>query len=266
MKIAVSLKVVRSILPLILMPFLLLPLLTVRGIPSAEEQVKANIFFKDDFSGGTLDNDNWVVTREGDFKESTIDVYDADPGEKEDYRLLLRANTIGTRDDTVKFHGVRSSREFDFSKGVEIDVHIDWNNQANGSYLTAGLYISPTITGGNPRRERDWLMFEYVGVPPGRNARSVIAASVNGAVKYLDTEGWPRQREGRPISYQKLTIILDAQKLKIIENGKDFYSTQSHGLKFTSGYLYLQMSSHSNYPAREVYFDNITVKPILSPQ
>jgi hypothetical protein len=55
--------------------------------------------FNENFSEGILNVERWQITREGDFEESTIDVYD--------HRLRLRANIIGTSDDTVKFHRVR---------------------------------------------------------------------------------------------------------------------------------------------------------------
>ena len=219
------------------------------------------IAVRDNFSDGTLNPQLWQITREGDFKESTIDVYDADPTENVDFRLRLRMNTIGTKDDTVKFHGVRSVEKVNFSDEKEISFDLDWNNQSNGCYLTASLYLCPTATNGNPRNEKDWLKFEYVGVPPGRNARCVIAAKSDGNVKYLYTEGWPEQRTGRHIAYQWIKIILDDENksLKIIENEKQIYNSQSHGLEFTAAYLYLQMSSHSNYPARELYFDNVVI-------
>ena len=67
----------------------------------------------DNFSEGILNTQTWQITREGDFKESIIDVYDIDPTENVDYRLRLQANTISTSDDTVKFHGVRSIQKFD---------------------------------------------------------------------------------------------------------------------------------------------------------
>jgi hypothetical protein len=215
--------------------------------------------FNENFSEGVLNQQTWQITREGDFKESTIDVYDADPTENVDFRLRLRANTIGTKDDTVKFHGVRIVEVVNFSEGKEISFDLDWNNQSNGCYLTASVYLCPTATNGNPREEKDWLKFEYVGVPPGHNARCVIAARSDGKVKYLYTEGWPEQKSGRHIAYQRIRIILDGENLKVIENGTERYSTQSHGLEFSSAYLYLQMSSHSNYPARELYFDNVVV-------
>jgi hypothetical protein len=216
---------------------------------------------RDNFSNGTLNHKLWQITRDGDFKESTIDVYDVDPSENVDYRLLLRMNTIGTKDDTVKFHGVRSLCIVNFSDGKEISFNLDWNNQSNGCYLTASMYLCPTVTNGSPGEEKDWLKFEYVGVPPGRNVRCVIATKSDGRVKYLYTEGWPEQRTGRHIAYQRIRIILDDKNksLKIIENGKEIYSTQSHELEFSSAYLYLQMSSHSNYPSREIYFDNVVI-------
>ena len=214
---------------------------------------------RDNFSNGTLNHKLWQITRDGDFKESTVDIYDADPTKKVDYRLRLRANTIGTKDDTVKFQGVRSIEKMNFSAGKEISFDIDWNNQSNGCYLTASMYLCPTVTNGKSGEEKNWLKFEYVGVPPGRNARCVIATKSDGRVKYLYTEGWPEQRTCRHIAYQRIRIILDNKSLKIIENGKEIYSSQSHGLVFTSAYVYLQMSSHSNYPSREIYFDNIII-------
>lgn len=241
-------------------------ILTVNTV-KIEEKASSTIFitnssiFNENFSEGVLNPQRWQITREGDFKESIIDIYDADPTENVDFRLRLRANTIGTRDDTVKFHGVRSVEKVNFSDGKEISFDLDWNNQSNGCYLTASLYLCPAVTNGNPREEKDWLKFEYVGVPPGLNARCVIATKSDGRVKYLYTEGWPEQRTGRHIAYQRIRITLDDKSLKIIENEKEIYCSQSHGLEFSSAYLYLQMSSHSNYPSREIYFDNVVIAP-----
>lgn len=167
--------------------------------------------------------------------------------------LVCYGLKIGDRTDEVI--AVRDN----FSEGMELSFDLDWNNQSNGCYLTASLYLCPTATNGSPRNEKDWLKFEYVGVPPGRNARCVIAAKRDENVKYLHTEGWPEQKSGRHIAYQRIKIILDNKSLKVIENGTEIYCTPSHGLEFSSAYLYLQMSSHSNYPAREIYFDNLVV-------
>jgi hypothetical protein len=258
-------KVVKKTLCLFcLILIVFVAILTVNRVKIEEKapstiSITDSAIFNENFSEGTLNPKLWQITREGDFKESRIDVYDTDPTENVDYRLRLRANTIGTRDDTVKFHGVRSLYNVDFREGKEISFDIDWNNQSNGCYLTASVYLCPTATKGNPRDEKDWLKFEYVGVPPGRNARCVIAAKSDGKVKYLYTEGWPEQKSGRHIAYLRIKIILDGENLKVIESGTERYSTQSHELEFSSAYLYLQMSSHSNYPTREIYFDNVVV-------
>ncbi|RZB31368.1 MAG: hypothetical protein AEth_00698 [Candidatus Argoarchaeum ethanivorans] len=101
------------------------------------------IAVRDNFSEGTLNPQLWQITREGDFKESVIDVYDVDPLENVDFRLRLLANTIGTRDDTVKFHGVRSVEKVDFSEGKEISCDIDWNNQSN--YYVRKIYFDNVV-------------------------------------------------------------------------------------------------------------------------
>ena len=106
--------------------------------------------------------------------------------------------------------------------------------------------------------ENDWLKFEYVGVPPGLNARSVVTTKVDGKIRSLYTEGWPENRTGRHIANQHVNIIIDNRSFKIIENGDEIFES-SHDLSFTSAYIYLQMSSHSNYPDREIYFDNVMI-------
>jgi hypothetical protein len=215
--------------------------------------------FYENFSSGVLNPQTWQITREGDFKESIIDVYDVDPSENVDYRLRLGINTIGTRDDTVKFLGVKSVKKVNFSDGKEISFDLDWNNQSNGCYLTGSFYLCPNATSGNPENEKDWVKFEYVGVPPGQNARCVIANKVDGNIRLLYVEGWPEERTGRKIVDQHIKLILNDKSFKILENRKELYASQLHDLNFTSTYIYLQMSSHSNYPMRDIYFDNIVV-------
>ncbi len=215
--------------------------------------------FNEDFSAGFLNSQKWEITHEGDFKESIIEVYDIDPSENADFRLSLGMNTIGTGDDTVKFQGVRSVEKVNFSDGNEISFDLDWNNQSNGCYLTGSFYLCPTSTNGNPEDETDWIKFEYVGVPPGQNARSVISNKIDGDLKLLYDEGWPEERTGRKIADQHIQIILNNKSFKILENGNELYTSPSQDLNFTSAYIYLQMSSHSNYPLRNIYFDNIVV-------
>lgn len=216
--------------------------------------------FADNFDHGNLNQAIWHITRKGDFRESIIDIFDIDSTNMTDYRLRLRADTIRTEAKTVKFHGVRGTKAINLDKGATISFSIDWNNQINGSYLTAGIYLCPTITSGNPKNESNWLKFEYIGVPPGHNARAVIATKVDGKMSQLYTEGWPwEQKTGRPIGNQQISIALGIGNIKVTENGRELYNSESQKLAFKKAYLYLQMSSHSNYSAREIYFDDITI-------
>ncbi|MGA1864941.1 MAG: hypothetical protein ACMUHX_07760 [bacterium] len=222
------------------------------------------IDFFDDFNDTDLNHERWDITRKGDFRISTIDIVDVDLGAKRDYRLRLRADTINTADGTVKYHGVRCRYKINFEIPKRISVDLDWNNHTNGCYLTASIYICPTITTGNPQDEENWLRLEYIGVPPGENARCAVSTKINNSIRHLYTEGWPKNRQGRFISYQKIDLFMDDKGFEIFENGKNLYGVKSHGLDFSSGYLYLQMSSHSNYPARDIYFDNIIIQPVTA--
>ena len=221
---------------------------------------KEPAYFKENFDAGFLDTNVWALTQEGDVKARVTDVFDVDPDEGKDYRLRLGLNTLGTRDDTVKFQGVRSMRAINLSDGDEISFDVDWNNQSNGCYLTASFYLCPTATDRNPEEEDEWLKFEYIGVPPGYNARSVIASKVDGQIEYLYTNGWPDQKTGRPIGNQRIQILIHDGRISVVENGSEVYKSEEPVVEFSSAFIYLQMSSHSNYPLREIYFDNIVAQ------
>jgi hypothetical protein len=213
--------------------------------------------FQDDFQHGHVDRGRWTTTSDGDFRERTVDVIEVAP---RDFRLRLRADTRGTRADTVKFVGARTADEIRFIPGTTVAVELDWNEQVNGSYLSAALVLSPEKTSGNPLRGPDWIKVEYVGVPPGRNARMVVAIRVDSREKQLFTEGWPEtNRRGRKITRQKVQIELLSKAVRVWENGSLMFESSERLLSFDSAFLYLQMSSHSNYPPREVYFDDVEV-------
>lgn len=64
---------------------------------SISKNCAAKVEFLDQFNDQRLNPEKWQITKQGDFKERIIDVIDVDSGEEVDYRLRLRANTIGTR-------------------------------------------------------------------------------------------------------------------------------------------------------------------------
>jgi len=221
----------------------------VRAQPPPEAQALSTL--TESFSAKALDPTVWVVTRKNDFQESKVDLVNG--------RLRMRAATIGTDDKTVKFHGVRSAQPVSLRQPFELSFELDWNNQANGCYLTAGVFLCPTATDGNPGAEKDWWKLEYIGVPPGKNARAWVSARANGGERVLYDEGWPaKQRIGRKIGKQAVTIRWQHDRLTIVENEKTLWETD-WSVTWPNAYLYLQMSSHSNYPAREVFFDEVAV-------
>ncbi|MBA7634009.1 hypothetical protein ES703_41580 [subsurface metagenome] len=228
--------------------------------------VQHQVVFEEDFDKGRLDQSRWEVTMDGDFAEAAVDVVDVDPGKDIDYRLRLRANTIGMS-DPLKFLGVRSRNTIDFDNLKAIKFDLDWNNQINGCYLTASLYLCPTVS-SNPREESNWLKFEYVGVPPGRNVRISIWEKVDGAVHTLHTDWGPRDDQGRPLgkplglASQRISIHLDKSSIRVVQDNEEIYPSSKHNLNFTTAHIYLQMSSGTNYPSREIYFDNITVRSV----
>ena len=129
----------------------------------------------------------------------------------------------------------------------------------NGSYLTGGLVLSPHTTSGSPLETSDWLKIEYVGVPPGRNSRMVVAISAENRMRTLYTEGWPRaNREGRKIGLQVLEVAVGKSGWEVWENGAAVF-TSNQAFPLDNAHIYLQMSSHSNCPARTVLFDNVKV-------
>lgn len=226
---------------------------TAPNPPPPPPRPAAVVAFAEDFDG-PLDPARWTEVADGDFKEKTVDVKGG--------RLRLRCGTIGTDDRTVKFLGVRSVAAFPLKAGTRIAADLDWNDQANGSYLSAALIVAPQETSGNPLLLKDWLKIEYVGVPPGKNGRLVVARRVNGRDLMPYTEGWPQaRREGRPIKLQKVELAVLDGRLEVRENGRKAHEI-AEALPFDTAWIYLQMSSHSNYPSRELFWDDVRVAAV----
>jgi hypothetical protein len=216
--------------------------------------------WRETLDAGTLDPARWVRTVDGDFKEHVVDVVDVSPHGAHDFRLRLRADTRQTRDDTVKFLGARTVERIAIRDGTRIAIELDWNDQANGSYLSAGLILAPEPTRANPLRSRNWLKAEYVGVPPGKNARLALVLCIDGRERTLYSEGWPEtNRTGRRIGVQELRLVFRGPSLEVWENGDLLVEAAEARLGFDAAHLHLQLSSHSNYPRREVFFDDIRV-------
>ncbi|MFC1940957.1 hypothetical protein ACFLWL_00885 [Chloroflexota bacterium] len=246
---------------ILIVSWFVIPLFSITGCLATDND---DIIFQDDFNTGRIDESRWELTFDGNFAEAEVDVADVNPDKDIDYRLILRADTIGTS-HPLKYLGVRSKTLIDFTEGTEIAFDLDWNNQTNGSYLTSALYLSPTVS-NNPKNEDDWLKFEYVGVPPGKNVRISIWEKVEGVGYPVHTDWGPDNDQGKPLGLplgsdvHRIRLILDENQLRVLQDNEEIFSNSEHNLNFTTAYLYLQMSSGTNYHSRELYFDNITVQ------
>lgn len=215
------------------------------------------VTLSEDFASGRLDPARWQRTLEGDFRMQSADVVATDTAAG--YRLRLVANTLGTRDDTIKHVGIRSRCAIFFGPGDSLRVTMDWGPPANGSYLEASIVLASQAVANNPTATRDWLSVGYVGVPPGRNARLLVTASAGGMVRTLYADGWPDEnRLGRPIKRAEIDLTRQGATLEIRENGQLVHTAATAAL-FNPAHIYLQLSSHSNYPARAVHFENLRV-------
>lgn len=225
---------------------------------------RESVSWTETFNQGRLDLTHWQPTAEGDCRRCMVSVVDEDGESQRNQRLRISLDTRGTRDDTVKFAGIRARRPIHLHVGTQIFALLDWNDQANGSYLSAALIFSAHKTSQNPLKTSEWLSIEYIGVPPMGNARMAIRVAEKGQEQTLYSEGWPdTHRTGRKIAQQEMTIeILDELRFRVRENGQVVYESTTHPIPFKKAYLYLQASSHSNYASRSIDFDDIRVSDL----
>ena len=90
--------------------------------------------------------------------------------------------------------------------------------------------------------------------------RRTVAIRRHGNIRYLDRDGWPKNREGRHIEKIQIRIVFDAYDFKIFENGNLIHRSKEDSQRLKKGHLCFALRSHSNYPNRAVYFREISVK------
>ena len=211
---------------------------------------------REDFASGSLDPARWERTREGDFRAQSAEVVESATGQG--YRLRLLADTVGTRDDTVKHLGIGSRCRLPLGPDARFRIRIDWGPPDNGSYLAAAIVISPHATTGDPQATDDWLSIGYVGVPPGGNARMLVVVRKAGVTRTLYTDGWPEpRREGRRIGRPEIEVARRGSSFEIREDNRLILVTAASEAPFAGAHVYLQLSSHSNYRSRAVHFEDL---------
>ena len=200
----------------------------------------------------------WQRTSDGDFRIQSVEVLPS--GADAGFRLRIEADTRGTRDDTVKHLGIASRCAIPLGPGARMQIRMDWGPPANGSHLAGSIVLSPHATTGDPGATADWLSIGYVGIPPGRNARLLVMARVKGVVRTLFEDVWPdANRQGRLVERAKIDVAWRGTSLEIRENGWLVHTGAAADVPFGSAHVYLQLASHSNFPARAVHFDSVRV-------
>ena len=213
----------------------------------------------EEFGGDTLDPERWQTTRLNDFQEARWDL-GPDPGQQGDGRLRLRAATLDTRDATVKHMGLVMTRPLDLRASAEVELDLDWAHQRNGSYLALALYLAPSFTRKSASKGDDWLAVRVVGEPPGRTARVELLRRSSGNLAALERFGWPKRKPGWDMGPVRLGVRLDGGALRLSIDGKERFSTANAGLRFEQAHVFVELTSHSNYAAREVFVDRVAVR------
>ncbi len=209
--------------------------------------------FVETFEGAALDSARWLVTSAADGKGGAS----LDAG-----RLRLWIESMGTLARTVKYFGLRSASSWALTHGLSVAADLDWSQLANASYFSAALVLAPAATATNPLETDDWVMVQYIGVPPRANGRIEVSARRAGVVKTLFDEGWPdKNRTGRTLGAQRVELRFIDGGLELRENGNTLWRSSPDVLPFPRAHVYLQVATHSNYPVREIFFDNVAIGP-----
>lgn len=222
----------------------------------AADRAPATPTWREAFASVELDAQQWQRTYEGDARARAAEIVSGKWGN----RLRVAADTRGSRDDALVHVGVASRCALPIGADTRVRVRIDWGPPANGSYLAGAVVLSPHKTDHDPLKTPDYLSIGYVGVPPGRNARLRVTARVNGEVRTLFDDGWPdTNRTGRHVGKSELEVAWPGAGLEVRENGRVVYRGRADAAPFAAAYVYLQMTSHSNFAERAIHFDEVLV-------
>lgn len=176
-------------------------------------------------------------------------------------RLRLWLDTRGTTPDRPKVVGVRTRDPLAFAEAIEIAWALDWNAQVNGAYLQAALYLAPAPAEGDPQDAPEWVRVAHVGVPPGQNWRHEVAERRDGLLRFVDRAGWPAERAGRPPAPVRASLAVTREgDLVYRENGQVRSSGRITPLHWPQIHVFLTLTSHSNYPERSVFMDDVEVR------
>lgn len=176
--------------------------------------------------------------------------------------LMIDLETYARAHDEVSVAAVAWKPALDFLSGPQtITLSLDWLEDSNASYLTAGLAIVPEGANlkGDPRDLSEVAHVSFVGAGAGANARREVLVQRRGQEIARDTEGWPEKgKEGRQLSKVTLQLVVTDQMIRVEEAGREPVSIPS-SIGFARGRLVIFVASHSNSMRRAVRFSRLRV-------
>lgn len=178
--------------------------------------------------------------------------------------LRLSLATLGSRPGQV--HGVGAvSSALEVGAGLSVRARLDWQAPANACYRAGGLCVVPAalVDAGDltldAARPAAWL--EVVGVPPGRTARRFAAVRTGPHPSPVFTDGWPIDRAGRALERVTLEVVVRPGGVSFAADGEELgHAALDLGPRVR---VLLYQTSHANYPARPVVFEEVAVGPAL---
>ena len=176
--------------------------------------------------------------------------------------LRMELETYGRPHAEVSVTAAAWKEALDFSAQAQtMTVQLDWLEDSNASYLSAGLAIVPEDAElkGDPRDLPQVTHLSFIGVGPGATARRELLVQRQGQELARDTEGWPEvEREGRHLKSVSVRLVVSGDLIRIEEEGRAPVSVKS-SLGFARGRLVLFAASHSNSMRRAVRFTQLRV-------
>ena len=177
--------------------------------------------------------------------------------------LRMELETYGRAHDEVSVVAVAWKPAVDFlSEPQTITLGLQWLEDSNAAYLSAGLAIVPEHSAleGDPRDLSEVTHLSFIGVGPGALARRELLVQRKGQEIARDTEGWPeKEKGGRQLNQVVVKVAVTGALIRIEEDGREPVSVSAN-LGFARGRIVLFVASHSNSMRRAVRFTQLRVE------
>lgn len=200
-----------------------------------------------------LANDSWIIAQANDIAQVETTVHEG--------VVTIGIDTMGTDDASVKSLAIRRAQTLVNTTPTRVEALLHWPQETNTSYLSAGLYVVSDDQVDDPEQAEHWVAIELVGVPPGDKARAQVVSGTSGRFKWLESFGWPQQREKavRTFSRIGLAIEMNGDTLRVFLGDQEVYTGPNPLAGLPKLSVVLRLKGHSNYTFRSVQFSEIRV-------